>query len=114
MAGATPADYVMKPDARRFEYGNANHLGAYLLQESLTYLESFGIEAIAAHVRAFAERLIAGLSGAGVEVLTPAGQDRPAGKVCFRLADTGAALGRAAYAAFPVWWGTSRGRAPGP
>src|SRR3546814_13061515 len=51
MAGATPADYVMKPDARRFEYGNANHLGAYLLPESLTYLESFGIEAIAAHVR---------------------------------------------------------------
>lgn len=108
--GATPGDYVMKPDARRFEYGNAGHLGAYLLLESLAYLESFGIDAIAAHVRALAERLIGGLGAAGVEVMTPAGAERHAGNVCFRCADPEAVMRRAAEEAILVWADNGRVR----
>jgi selenocysteine lyase/cysteine desulfurase len=109
-AGTTPADYVMKPDARRFEYGNAGHLGAYLLLESLAYLESFGIEAIGAHVRGLAERLIAGLADLGVEVMTPAGRENHAGNVCFRCADPEAVMRRAAEEGILVWSDNGRVR----
>jgi selenocysteine lyase/cysteine desulfurase len=102
-AGATPADFVMKPDARRFEYGNAGHLGAYLLGESLAYIESFGIDAVAAHVRALAERLIAGLNRLGVGVMTPAGPGNHAGNVCFRCGDPEAVMQRAAEDGILVW-----------
>jgi selenocysteine lyase/cysteine desulfurase len=108
--GATPADYVMKPDARRFEYGNAGHLGAYLLLESLAYLESFGIEAIAAHLRALAERLIGGLTDLDLEVMTPAGPLNHAGNVCFRCADPEAVMRRAAEEAILVWADNGRVR----
>lgn len=101
--GATAADYVMKPDARRFEYGNAGHLGAYLLGESLAYIESFGIDAVAAHVRGLAERLIAGLSELGLEVMTPSGQNNHAGNVCFVCADPEVVMRRAAEEGILVW-----------
>lgn len=109
-AGPTAADYVMKPDARRFEYGNAGHLGAYLLRESLAYLESFGIDQIAAHNRALAEDLIAGLSGLGLEVMTPAGAARHAGNVCFCCADPEAVMRRAAEDDILVWSDNGRVR----
>jgi len=109
-AGTTAADYVLKPDARRFEYGNAGHLGTYLLLESLAYLESFGIEAIAAHNRALAERLIAGLADLGLEVMTPAGPERHAGNVCFRCADPEDVMRRAAEEAILVWADNGRVR----
>lgn len=109
-AGVTPADYVLKPDARRFEYGNAGHLGAYLLLESLAYLESFGIEAVAAHVRSLAERLIAGLTALGLEVMTPAGPQRHAGNVCFRCADPETVMRRAVEEAILVWADNERVR----
>ena len=108
--GPTAADYILKPDARRFEYGNAGHLGAYLLRESLAYLESFGIDAIAAHNRALAGRLIAGLNDFGLEVMTPAGPDNHAGNVCFRCADPEAVMRRAAEQAILVWADNGRVR----
>jgi cysteine desulfurase/selenocysteine lyase len=112
--GETPADYVMKPDARRFEYGNAGHLGAYLLRESLAYLESFGIEAIAAHNRMLAEELIARLTHLGLEVMTPAGAAKHAGNVCFRCPDQGpdpeAVMRRAAEEAILIWSDNGRVR----
>ena len=108
--GPTPADYAMKPDARRFEYGNAGHLGAYMLLESLAYLESFGIDAVAAHVRALAERLIAGLHDVGLEVMTPAGAENHAGNVCFRCDDPDALMRRAAEAGILVWADNGRVR----
>lgn len=109
-AGATPGDYVMKPDARRFEYGNASHLGAYLLQESLAYLESYGIDAVAAHVRRLAECLIAGLADLGLEVMTPAGPERHAGNVSFRCADPEGVMRRAAEEDILVWADSGRVR----
>ena len=109
-AGATAADFVMKPDARRFEYGNAGHLGAYLLGESLAYIEGFGIDAVAAHVRTLAERLIAGLTGRGLEVMTPAGPERHAGNVCFRGPDPEAVMQRAAEEDILIWADNGRVR----
>jgi len=108
--GVTAGDYLLKPDARRFEYGNAGHLGAYLLRESLAYLESFGIEAIAAHNRKLAERLIAGLADLGLEVMTPAGAERHAGNVCFRCADPEAVMRRAAQENILIWSDNGRVR----
>jgi selenocysteine lyase/cysteine desulfurase len=108
--GATAADYVLRPDARRFEYGNAGHLGAYLLRESLAYLESFGIDAIAAHNRALAGCLIAGMTELGVEVMTPAGAENHAGNVCFRCADPEAVMRRAAEESILVWADNGRVR----
>lgn len=109
-SGATAGDYVMKPDARRFEYGNAGHLGAYLLRESLAYLESFGIDAIAAHNRALAERLIAGMTDLGLEVMTPPGEENHAGNVCFRCADPEAVMRRAAEEDILIWSDNGRVR----
>jgi selenocysteine lyase/cysteine desulfurase len=102
-AGATAADFVMKPDARRFEYGNAGHLGAYLLGDSFAYIESFGIDAVAARVRALAEHLITGLAALGLEVMTPSGLQNHAGNVCFRCADPEAVMRRATEEAILVW-----------
>src|SRR3546814_11346129 len=73
-------------------------------------LESFGIAAIAAHVRALAERLIGGLHELGVEVLTPAGPDRHAGNVCFRCPDPEAVMRRAAEEAILIWADNGRVR----
>ena len=109
-AGASAGDYVMKPDARRFEYGNAGHLGAYLLRESLAYLESFGIDAIAIHNRALAELLIAGLGDLELEVMTPAGEANHAGNVCFRCADPEAVMRRAAEEGILIWSDNGRVR----
>lgn len=109
-AGVTPADYVLKPDARRFEYGNAGHLGAYLLRESLAYLESFGIEAVAVHIRSLAECLIIGLANLGLDVMTPAGAEHHAGNVCFRCADPEVLMHRAAEEAILVWADNGRVR----
>jgi selenocysteine lyase/cysteine desulfurase len=109
-AGPTAGDYVMKPDARRFEYGNAGHLGAYLLRESLDYLDSFGIAAIAAHNRTLAARLIDDLSDLGVEVMTPAGEANHAGNVCFTCADPEGVMRKAARDDILVWSDNGRVR----
>jgi selenocysteine lyase/cysteine desulfurase len=108
--GATAAADVLRPDARRFEYGNAGHLGADLLRESVADMESVGIAALAGHNRALAERLIAGLTELGIEVMTPAGPENHAGNVCFRCADPEAAMRRAAEDGILVWSDNGRVR----
>lgn len=109
--GAGPAAYVLKPDARRVEFGNAGHLGAYLLVESLAYLESFGIAAIAAHTRALAERMIAGMAGLGLEVMTPAGAGNHAGNAAFVHSDPEGLTAKAAAEGILVWGDNGRIRA---
>lgn len=109
--GETPTDYRMKPDARRVEFGNAGHLGAYLLIESLAYLESFGIDAIAAHSRALAERMIAGMTDLGLEVMTPAGHGNHAGNAAFVHADPEGLTAKAAAENILVWGDNGRIRA---
>jgi len=106
-----PASYAPKPDARRAEYGNVGHLGAYLLAESLAYLESFGIDAIAAHVRHLNGRLVEGMVALGLDVMTPAEPRRRAGNAAFAHADPGSVVAAAAREGILVWGDNGRVRA---
>lgn len=81
--GPTAADFEMKADAKRAEYGNVGHLGLYLLQESITYLERYGIDAIAAHVRGLSGHMAEGMQALGLDVMTPLEADRRAGNAAF-------------------------------
>lgn len=112
---ATPGDgagdYVPKPDAKRAEFGNSGHLGAYLLRESLDYLDGFGIDPIAAHLRDLSGRLREGMASLGLEVMTPAEPGRRAGNVAFVHPDPGAVVRRAAAEDCLVWGDNGRVRA---
>jgi selenocysteine lyase/cysteine desulfurase len=110
-AGTGPGDYVAKPDAKRAEYGNSGHLGAYLLRESLDYLDGFGIAAIAAHVRTLSGRMAEGMAALGLEVMTPAEAPRRAGNAAFVHGDPGAVVRRAAAEDILVWGDNGRVRA---
>lgn len=109
--GADAGSYVAKPDAQRAEYGNSGHLGAYLLRESLDYLDRFGIAAIAEHVRALSGRMIAGMVAQGLEVMTPTEAARRAGNAAFVHPDPGAVVRRAADEGILVWGDNGRVRA---
>ncbi|HUF86121.1 MAG TPA: aminotransferase class V-fold PLP-dependent enzyme [Thermohalobaculum sp.] len=110
-AGTDPGDFVPEADARQAEYGNAGHLGAYLLRESLDYLEGYGIEAIAAHLRGLSGRLVEGMSGLGLDVMTPAEPARRAGNAAFAHPAAEAVRRRAAREGILVWADNGRLRA---
>lgn len=84
-------------DARRFECGSPNMLGAHALDASLSLFQELGMDTVE---QALAERvayLDNALRGHGAEVLSPAQAERRAGIVTFRLmneppADTRARL----------------------
>lgn len=109
--GDGPGDFRRKPDARQAEYGNVGHLGAYLLRESLDYLDGFGIEPIAAHVRRLSGRMVEGMSALGLEVMTPAEPTRRAGNAAFAHDRAEAAMRRAAAEDILVWADNGRLRA---
>lgn len=109
--GAGLGEFFRKADARQAEYGNPGHLGAYLLEESLAYLESFGIEAIAAHVRALSGRMVEGMTALGLEVMTPADPARRAGNAAFAHGRADEIMRRAAAEDILVWADNGRLRA---
>ena len=110
-AGAGPGEFHLKAGARRAEYGNAGHLGAYLLRESLDYLDSYGIDAIAAHLRRLSGRLIAGMTKLGLEVMTPAAPESRAGNAAFVRSDTRSFIRKADADGILVWGDNGRIRA---
>lgn len=81
--GSTAADFEMKADAKRSEYGNVGHLGLYLLQESIAYVDRYGIDAIATHVRGLSGHMAEGMNALGLDVMTPLAADRRAGNAAF-------------------------------
>jgi len=109
--GAGPGAYVTKPDARRAEYGNSGHLGAYLLRESLDYLDSFGIDAIAAHVRRLSGRMVDGMAALGLDVMTPREPERRGPNAAFAHADPRAVMREAAGEGILIWGDAGRVRA---
>ena len=109
--GADPVEFRHKEDARRAEYGNAGHLGAYLLRESLDYLDSYGVDAIADHVRRLSGRLIAGMTKLGLEVMTPAAPESRAGNAAFARSDTSSFIRKASADGILVWGDNGRIRA---
>lgn len=82
-AGSDPGEFRRKDDASRAEYGNPGHLGAYILRESIAYIDSYGIDNIAAHLRALGGQMIAGMTALGLDVMTPAQPENRAGNVAF-------------------------------
>ncbi len=110
-AGEGPGGYNLRPDAQRAEFGNAGHLGAYMLLESLAYLDSFGIEAIAAHSRALAQRMVAGMAALDLEVMTPQDPESHAANAAFLCPDPEALVRKAAEENIFVWGDNGRVRA---
>ena len=109
--GAGPGEFVRKPDARQAEYGNVGHLGAYLLRESLDYLERFGADGVAAHLRGLSGKLVEGMAALGLDVRTPADAARRAGNAAFAHPDSEGIMHRAAAEGFLVWADHGRVRA---
>lgn len=101
--------FTHKPDARRAEYGNVNHLGTYILRESLDYLEQFGIDAIAAHVRNLGGQLIAGMQALGLQVITPTPPNQRGASAAF-VYDDMQIIERAAQAGILIWGDSGRVR----
>ena len=110
-AAADPGEFHLRQDAGRAEYGNAGHLGAYLLSESLDYLDSYGIDAIAAHLRHLSGRLIAGMTALGLEVMTPTAPESRAGNAAFVRSDTRSFIRKADADGILVWGDNGRIRA---
>jgi cysteine desulfurase/selenocysteine lyase len=68
-------DMALRPDAGRYECGTLNTVGCFGLRAALDYLLSVGIESIAQHVVALADRIAAGAGRKGYRILgfrTPA------------------------------------------
>jgi selenocysteine lyase/cysteine desulfurase len=106
-----PVDYAPKPDARRAEYGNAGHLGAYLLRDSLAYLESFGADRVAAHVRRLSGAMVEGFARLGLDVVTPADPASRGASAAFAHPAEAEIVRRAAAEGVLIWGDNSRIRA---
>ena len=110
-AGASPGEFRHKESASRAEYGNAGHLGAYLLRESLDYLDSYGIDAIAAHLRTLSGRMVEGMTALGLEVMTPRSLAQRAGNAAFVRSDTWPVIRKAREDGILIWGDSGRIRA---
>ena len=84
---ASPKDAVEFPAAgRTWETGGtASYPGAIGLESSLSMIKGVGQKAIEAHARELGDRLMTGLSAAGVDVLTPRDPRRRGGMVVFQV-----------------------------
>ena len=102
--------YELYDDARRAQVGNPNHLDIYILETSLKYLLGFGIETIAAHVYALADRLHEKLQALGLNVVTPSPRAERAGNIAFADADDVNIVNQAAAAGILLWGGNARVR----
>jgi selenocysteine lyase/cysteine desulfurase len=74
----------LKRGAARFIQGNACHMAAALLADSVDYLSQFRASDVEAHVLALAEELMDRLDGEGIAYTTPRESDRRAANVCIR------------------------------
>ena len=86
-AGDKRDEFFLKPGAKRVEYGNAGHLGAYLLDESLDYLNNFGLARISNHAREMCKKVLDGLKPTHLEIITPQNPYEIAGNVAFAFKD---------------------------
>lgn len=78
-------DWTPARDARRFECGSPNLLGAHALEASLSLLAEIGMDEVWRRLQARTEHLIALIDARGFELLTPRDPERRAGIVTFRV-----------------------------
>jgi len=106
----SPANFEYRPGAIRAEYGNANHLGTYMLNDSLDYLDRYGVDAIASHALELTAGLIDGMHAAGLDVITPAERGNHGASAAF-LCDDESFVSRAAERGIYLWGDNGRVRA---
>ncbi|MGQ9660618.1 MAG: aminotransferase class V-fold PLP-dependent enzyme [Thermochromatium sp.] len=78
-------DWTPARDARRFECGSPNLLGAHALEASLSLLAEIGMDEVWRQVQARTDHLIALIDARGFELLTPRDPERRAGIITFRV-----------------------------
>ncbi len=76
-------DYTLRPDAGRFECGTYNIAGLLGLKASLDLLRSLPAEEIFNRMKAMTDRLVAGVTAKGYQVLSPRGFGQWSGIVSF-------------------------------
>jgi len=81
----TTTDWQVADNARRFECGSPNMLGAHALEASLSLLEEEGMTHVAEALQDRIQRLIDGLRERGASLLSPVDRQRRAGIVTFTL-----------------------------
>ena len=108
--GATPGSYALKETARRAEVGNPNHLDAYLMRTSLSYLADIGIDRIAAHAWSLGGDLREALMTHDLAVTTPRERHARAGNICFAHPAADQLMARAAKDDILVWADSGRVR----
>jgi cysteine desulfurase/selenocysteine lyase len=79
---------VGRRGAAGYAVGMPNFAAIYALEAALSFIESTGVEAIAAHADPLVARAAAGLAAAGIDLLCPAEAARPGGILAFRHADS--------------------------
>ncbi len=72
-------------DARRFEYGNPNFLGLWILRRSLRFIEGIGLQAIEDRVHALTDHLMDRAEKAGLAIRSPRPWNERAGIVCLEV-----------------------------
>lgn len=75
---------VSKPGAASFTVGMPNYPAVYAINAGLGYIQSVGVEPIAAHADPLVRQCLDGLKALDVELLTPDEPDALAGIVAFR------------------------------
>ncbi len=78
-------DWQPAADARRFECGSPNLLGAHALDASLSLFAEIGMDQVWARLQQGTEHLIALIDQRGFELLTPREPNRRAGIITFRV-----------------------------
>lgn len=110
-SGESPDRFIRKQGAQRAEFGNAGHLGAYLLNASLDYLNEFDAERVRDHAQSLCRRLISGMLDNGLDVMTPEIPGEQAGNAAFVCADTSEFVAKAEKDGIFVWGDNGRIRA---
>ena len=106
--GEAPEEFLLKKGAQRVEYGNAGHLGAYLLRESLLYLEKYGAESVCKHARAAVLRLTEGFSANKLDVMTPMDAGEFAGNAAFACSNPKEIVTKAEADKVYIWGDNNR------
>ena len=78
-----PTEFSLQPTAHRFQPGNANFLGIYILNNALNHLLDIGIKNIESHVLKLSGKIHSAVSSLDVDMMTPGLDNERAGNVCF-------------------------------
>lgn len=105
---ADPLKMPLRPDASRFEAGNPNFHGLFVLDNALGVHERLDGSAVLDYVLDLSGELRAGLVARGFPVITPEAREERAGNVCFLEPAAQGLADRLARRGVLVWGGEGR------